>query len=394
MTLLPWYKVILTEQSFMAHFTLITACSLLFTSIPYSITQLLCTKPNTSLILQAAAEWTKETGRRGANVLGSTYTLIPDAMGTLKIISLVVYGITFLLGLPSNVLALYVFYCRAKVRVTPNLIYMINLCLSDLVFVLILPLKMLAVWKGNWTLPGFLCALYNIIHFGTIYASVCFLTVVSVGRFLGVVFPIQYQIYKNPCYSCLVSLGIWSIVGFHGILLFVLENTKDLSPRLFADDTWTCYSNFTDQQLALLLPIRLELSVVLFFLPLAITFFCYAACIRVLVGSHLHVQKKRRAVRVAVATLFLFVLCFGPYNISHVVGFILGEDLWWRSVTLLPSACNAFLDPLVFYFLSTAVDDGIIQVWRSLKEKCSSLRMKISLTHGKQGNQQKALSIA
>ncbi|XP_003225138.1 free fatty acid receptor 2-like [Anolis carolinensis] len=328
------------------------------------------------------------------NVLGSTYTLIPDAMGAWKIISLVVYGTTFLLGLPSNVLALYVIYCRAKVRVTPNLIYMINLCISDLVFVLILPLKMLAVGKGNWALPGFFCALYNLIHFGTIYASVCFLTVVGVGRFLGVVFPIQYQIYKKPCYSCLVSLVIWTIVGFHGILLFVLESTKDLSPRLFADDTLTCYSNFTEEQMTLLLPIRLELSVVLFFLPLAITFFCYAACIWVLVGSHLHVQKKRRAVRVAVATLSVFVLCFGPYNISHVVGFVLRRDLWWRSVALLPSACNAFLDPLVFYFLSTAVDDGIIQVWQSLKGKCSSLRMKISLTHGKQGNQQKALSIA
>lgn len=299
------------------------------------------------------------------------------------VVSLVVYGTIILLGLPANALALYVFYCRAKAHLTPNLIYMINLCLSDLIFILFLPLKMLDMGKVGWNMPEFLCALYNLIHFGTIYASICFLTAVSVGRFLGAVYPIQYQVYKKPCYSCLVSLGIWCLVGLHGMLIFVLENTGGTSLRLFAGNGSSCYSNLTEAQLALLAPVRLELSVVLFFLPLAITLFCYIACIRVLVGSHIHVRKKHRAVRVAAATLSVFALCFGPYNISHIVGFIEMVDVWWRSVALLLSACNAFLDPLVFYFLSTGMDDGLAQVWCSLKEKCGSIPKKLASTHKK-----------
>ncbi|KAJ7304040.1 hypothetical protein JRQ81_011560 [Phrynocephalus forsythii] len=308
---------------------------------------------------------------------------LPDAMEFWTVISLIVYGAIILLGLPSNALALYVFYYRAKAHLTPNLIYMINLCFSDLVFILFLPLKMLDLGKVGRTMPEFLCALYNLIHFGTIYASICFLTAVSVGRFLGAVYPIQYQVYKKPCYSCLVSLAIWCLVGFHGILIFVLENTGSISLRLFASNGSSCYSNLTQAQLALLAPVRLELSMVLFFLPLTITLFCYVACIRVLVGSHLQVRKKHRAVRVAAATLSVFVLCFGPYNISHVVGFIKMEDVWWRSITLLLSACNAFLDPLVFYFLSTAMDDGLAKVWGSLKVKCSSIQLKIASSHRK-----------
>ncbi|XP_013918812.1 PREDICTED: G-protein coupled receptor 42-like [Thamnophis sirtalis] len=309
-------------------------------------------------------------------------------MGVWEIISLVVYGATILLGLPSNILALYIFYCRARVRLTPNLIYMINLCLSDLVFILFLPLKMLEKGKMDWTVPGFLCPLYNLIHFGTIYTSALFLTAVSAGRFLGAVYPLHYQAYKKPCYSCLVSVGIWALVGFHGVLLIALENSRGTNSSLFTGHSSSCYRNFSADQLALLAPVRLELSVVLFFLPLLITAFCYAGCIRVLVGSHLHLRKKRRAVRVAVATLSVFVLCFGPYNISHIVGFVYGEDVWWRTVALLPTACNAFLDPLIFYFLSSAMDDGIVQVWRSLRDKCSSIRMKIVLAHGKAKTQQ------
>ncbi|XP_066494922.1 free fatty acid receptor 1-like [Tiliqua scincoides] len=314
-------------------------------------------------------------------------------MDTLDIISLVVYGATILLGLPSNVLAFYVFYCRAKARLTPNLIYMINLCLSDLVFILFLPLKMLEVGKVYRSMPSVLCPLYNLIHFGTIYTSAGFLTVVSVGRFLGAAYPIRYQVYKKPCYSCLVSLGIWCLVGVHGVLICVLEASKGAESGLFASGDISCYE-FNTTELGVLAPIRLELSVVLFFLPLAITSFCYAGCIRVLVGSHLHARKKRRAVRVAVATLSIFVLCFGPYNISHVVGFIYKEEVKWRRLAVLPSACNAFLDPLIFYFLSSAMDDGIAQVWRSLREKCSSIRLKVALAHGKRRSQPAISGIA
>ncbi|XP_015263143.1 PREDICTED: free fatty acid receptor 3-like [Gekko japonicus] len=310
------------------------------------------------------------------------------------VISLAVYGATILLGLPSNALALYVFYCQAKTRLTPNLIYMINLCLSDLVFVLILPLKMLEMGKAEWPMPSFLCPLYNLIHFGTIYTSACFLTAVGVGRYLAAVYPIHYQVYKKACYSCLVSLGIWFLVGSHGLLIFALETARDINSTLFAGNDTSCFSELSEAQVALLAPVRLELSVVLFFLPLAITSFCYVRCIRVLVGSHLNKRKKQRAVRVAVATLTVFILCFGPYNISHVVGFIQREDIWWRNVAVLPSACNAFLDPLIFYFLSSAMDDGITQVWLSLRQKYSSIRLKITLAHGKARSQQPASGVA
>lgn len=315
-------------------------------------------------------------------------------MEVLDVIALVVYGVTIVLGLPSNALALYVFYCQAKSRLTPNLIYMINLCLSDLVFILFLPLKMLELGHVERPMPSFLCPLYNLIHFGTIYTSACFLTVVGVGRYLAAVYPIHYQVYKKACYSCLISVGIWFLVGSHGLLIFALETARDINSTLFAGNDTSCFSDFSDSQLAFLAPLRLELSVVLFFLPLAITSFCYIGCIRVLVGSHLQKRKKQRAVRVAVATLAVFILCFGPYNISHVVGFIQKKDIWWRNVAVLLSACNAFLDPLIFYFLSSAMDDGIARVWLSLRQKYSSIRLKITLANGKASSQQTPYGVA
>lgn len=297
-------------------------------------------------------------------------------------ISLVVYVMTIFLGLPSNLLVFYIFCKRARRRLTPNLIYMINLCVSDLVFIMFLPVKIIETVLHSWTLPEILCPLFNFIHFSTIYASTCFLTAVSVGRYLSVAFPIKYKIYKKPRYSFLICICLWAIVFAHVSFVFVLETSQKGYLEMFLykidDDKVVCYENFTATQLDVIVPARLEFSIVLFFLPLGITIFCYTRCIQILMRCHMHVKLKKRAVRVAMTTLAVFIVCFAPYNISHIVGFVEHDSVSWRKVALLPGTCNAFLDPLVFYFLSTSVDQGFYQAWKSLQQKYSTSKRKLS----------------
>ncbi|KAM3923148.1 free fatty acid receptor 3-like [Leptodactylus fuscus] len=300
----------------------------------------------------------------------------------LDTLALVIYVMTMFLGLPSNLLVFYIFFKKARSRLTPNLIYMINLCVSDLVFILFLPIKIMETFRGNWTLPGILCPLYNFVHFSTIYASALFLTAVSVGRYLSVAFPIKYKIYKKPRYSFLICISLWTIVFAHVLFIFVLKTSQNGYLEMFLtkidDDKMVCYENFTEEQLDLIVPVRLEYSIVLFFVPLAITTFCYTRCIQILMRCCMHVRHKKRAARVAVTTLTVFIVCFAPYNISHVVGFIQHKSVSWRKAALLPSTCNAFLDPLIFYFLSSSEDQGFYQAWKSLQEKYSLSKRKLS----------------
>ncbi|XP_018080389.1 free fatty acid receptor 2 [Xenopus laevis] len=296
-------------------------------------------------------------------------------------LSLAIYVLTIFLGLPSNVIVLYLFFKEARNRLTPNLIYMINLCVSDLVFIMVLPIKITEIFSSTWTLPQILCPLYNLIHYSTIYASVCFLSAVSVGRYLSIAFPIKYNIYKKPRYSCLICVILWAIVIFHMAFVFLVETSKSGSIALFLtndDNTWLCYENFTSEQLALVVPVRFEISMVLYFFPLGITVFCYMSCIRILMRSRMHVNLKRKATRVAVTTLVVFIVCFAPYNISHVVGYVIHESVWWRKWALLPSTCNAFLDPLIFYFISSSADRGFYHIWKSLQLKYSVSRRRFS----------------
>ncbi|XP_010726686.1 free fatty acid receptor 3-like, partial [Meleagris gallopavo] len=119
---------------------------------------------------------------------------------------------------------------------------------------------------------------------------------------------------------------------------------------------YCCYDDFSPTQLRFVLPLRLELFLILFLLPFAITVFCYIRLIRALLTRpHIPLQKKYRTVGLAVATMVIFGVCFGPYNLSHVVGFVQQRSPTWRPYALLLTTLSPALNPFIFYFSSSAV---------------------------------------
>ncbi|XP_072704314.1 free fatty acid receptor 3-like [Ciconia boyciana] len=136
--------------------------------------------------------------------------------------------------------------------------------------------------------------------------------------------------------------------------------------------TYKCYDDFSEDQLSFVLPLRLELFLVLFLLPFTVTIFCYTNFVRVLLARpNIPLEKKQRAVGLAVATMVNFGVCFAPYNISHVVGFVQKKSPSWRVYVLLLTSLNAALDPVIFYFSSTAVQRAVagvvVAVWNKLR---------------------------
>ncbi|XP_064359609.1 free fatty acid receptor 3-like [Dromaius novaehollandiae] len=146
--------------------------------------------------------------------------------------------------------------------------------------------------------------------------------------------------------------------------------------------SFRCYDDFSKAQLRFVLPLRLELFLVLFLLPFAVTVFCYVNFVRALLARpNIPLRKKQRAVGLAVATMVNFGLCFAPYNLSHVVGFAQQRSPGWRPYALVLTSLNAALDPLVFYCSSAAVQRAVAAVAvaargraRALASRCCRLR--------------------
>lgn len=274
-------------------------------------------------------------------------------------VALSVHTLTFLLGLPANLLVFFVYVRKAcKHGATPNVVYALNLCSANLVLVAWLPVKALETLLKDWTLPRLVCPIYSFFLFFSLYGSCLFITAVTVGRYLSIAFPIIYKRYRHARLSCWISVVLWALVLVH--LSFGLAAEEGAYFVSVTNDTSVCYEEFTASQLAVLLPLRLEMALVLFFLPLVATSFCTLRCVVLVWRSNLPATGKRRVLAVALSTLAVFVVCYAPYNASHVVGFAWGTSVAWRTYAMLTSSCNVFLEPVVMLMLSPAVSRGIL----------------------------------
>ncbi|XP_020023859.1 G-protein coupled receptor 42 [Castor canadensis] len=262
-----------------------------------------------------------------------------------------VYLFAFLVGLPLNIMALVIFVGKLRCRPVAMDVLLLNLTISDLVLLLFLPFRMVEAANGmHWSLPFILCPLTSFLFFTTIYLSSLFLTTVSIERFLSVAYPLWYKTRPRVAQAGLVSGICWLLAGAHCSVVYVAEFSGNISESQGANGT--CYQEFQDNQLAIVLPVRLEMAVVLFWVPLIITCYCYSRLVWLLSQGPSR-RRRRRVVGLLAATLLNFLVCFGPYNVSQMVGYIQGESPAWRSYVLLLSTLNSCVDTMVFYFSSS-----------------------------------------
>ncbi|XP_053717461.1 free fatty acid receptor 3-like [Synchiropus splendidus] len=284
-----------------------------------------------------------------------------------------VYIFTFLTGLPTNMLAFWTFFWKLRRRAAPIDVLLLNLTISDLIFLAFLPFQMKVAYDNmTWTLGFPLCPITSFIFYVPIYNSTLLLTAVSVERYLGVAYPLRYSLCRRPLYATLACVMFWAMTSLNLSIVYIIPYIQWLNSTT---TPLTCYQDFTEDQYAIVGRVRFELFFVLFCIPLVICSFCYINFIVILSRlPNISRRRRLRAIGLAVGTLFTFVVCFGPYNVSHVVGFVQDESQSWRIVVLLLSTLNACLDPFIFYVSSAAVRRMIHRCFNSIAAKLHILK--------------------
>ncbi|XP_060756312.1 free fatty acid receptor 3-like [Neoarius graeffei] len=267
---------------------------------------------------------------------------------------LTVDSFTLMIGLPASLLALHTFIQKIKQQAKPLDVLLLSLNISDLLILIFLPIRMKEAADMAWTLSYFLCPLLKYVMYTTIYNSILLLTAISVERYLGVAFPIKYKQKQNPRNTIITVVLFWVLTLAHCSFVFVAqqyETNNDTNTEPLNRDS--CKTMFNDRQLEIILPFQLELFIVLFCIPFIICSFCYIKLILILSRLQNFNRKKcRRAIGLAIVTFLTFIICFMPFNVSHLVGFIGSYVPSWKVYTLLPSTFNACLNPFIFYFSS------------------------------------------
>lgn len=280
-----------------------------------------------------------------------------------------VFSIVFVIGLITNVVSIYIFTCSLKLR-NETTTYMINLVVSDLLFVFTLPLRVFYFINQNWPFGGMLCKVSVSLFYTNMYGSMLFLTCISVDRFLAIVYPFRSRMLRTKRNAKIVCTAVWVLVLSGSLPTgFLLESTKN------EENATYCFENFSSKQWkAHLSKVVIFIETVGFLIPLLLNVCCSIMVLQTLrrprtvsCGGRLN---KKKILRMIIVHLLIFCFCFIPYNVNLVFYALVRtktlKGCFVESVvrTIYPIALciavsNCCFDPIVYYFTSETIQNSI-----------------------------------
>uniref|UniRef100_A0A8C1YNR7 Proteinase-activated receptor 1 n=1 Tax=Cyprinus carpio TaxID=7962 RepID=A0A8C1YNR7_CYPCA len=283
------------------------------------------------------------------------------------------YIIIILISLPLNTLAFIAFTCMIREK-KPAVIYMSHLACVDLLFTLLLPLKIhYQLNASDWVFGEAACRVLSAAYYCYIYCSILLMMCMSVDRLLAVVFPIASLTWRSTRKATCVCVLVWLLALAGTVPLLSITQTFRIN---YVGITCHDVLRGNDPTVVFYVYLFSILSCLYFFLPLVITFVSYSTLIYALSAksdrlSTSSLDNRRRAVIMAVAVLFEFVVCFAPTNgilLYHYVNLANGGRREGDSsyVAYLMAVClgsgSVFLDPLLYYYGSSQCRKQILLV--------------------------------
>ncbi|CAJ1070135.1 proteinase-activated receptor 2-like [Xyrichtys novacula] len=282
----------------------------------------------------------------------------------------IMYIIVFAIGLPANGMAIWVFLFRTKKK-HPSSIYMANLALADLLFVIWTPLKIAYHFNGNnWTYGEPLCKVLIGFFYGNMYCSILFITCLSVQRYWVIAHPLSQQ-RKNNKVAISVCVAIWAFIWLTTTPLYLYDHTAKLKDP----NVTTCHDvNVIEDPLNPFPSVQLPfyyfifMGMVVFLVPCVVIIVAYILLLRALGNSmddSAAGKNRQKAVVLIVTVLVTFLVCFIPSNIMLVVHYSLLKDgvinngYGFYISTLCLASLNSCLDPFIYYFVSEDFRDHV-----------------------------------
>ncbi|KFP65570.1 P2Y purinoceptor 1, partial [Cariama cristata] len=299
-----------------------------------------------------------------------------------------VYLVVIPLGLVGNGLGLWHLCTEPRRGIRhPLSLLMGNLGLADLLYVSTLPFLVSYYLRGRvWLFGQVWCRITRGLFHLNLYASIAFLTCISLHRYLGIVHPLKVRgRCQGATSSVWFSTTVWVWVIAQVAPDFAFSKT---------DDTGTqCHDTTGHENLGAYLPYTVAVTVIGFVIPFLIVVGCYCHVVVVLCRNNtMNLSLRRRSISLVILVMILFSICFLPYHIFRNLNLL---SRGWQlqgsctqalkniyvsyQVTRGLASFNSVLNPLLYVMTS----ENCMSRMRSIHERArqslgSIFRRKIS----------------
>lgn len=300
---------------------------------------------------------------------------IPDYEKVLPYVLLVCYLLICALGLVGNALVIYVVLMFAKMKTVTNM-YILNLALSDVLFLTILPIMGTTAVLKHWVFGFAMCKIYFVLYSINLFGGAFNLCVMSADRYLAVCHPIRSLKYRTPRIAMFLCLCIWS-VSFMVMLPIILYSTTIKKKQIPNKESCVIYwpeNNLIPPDKAFI-----WYSFVLgFAIPVSLISVFYVLVIIRLrhVGPAKKSKEKqrshRRVTRLVFTVVSVYLVCWLPYWSfqGHIVFNNITVQksamvLIFNAFTVL-SFANSSLNPFLYAFLSDNFRKSFVKAFKCM----------------------------
>ncbi|XP_015225842.1 chemokine (C motif) receptor 1a, duplicate 1 [Cyprinodon tularosa] len=214
------------------------------------------------------------------------------------------FSIVFSLSLTGNILVLIILALYENLKSLTN-IFIFNLAISDLVFTIGLPFwAIYHIW--GWVFSEYVCKIVKFVFFTGFYSSVLFLTVMTIYRYLVVVYPLSGITTMKFWTGFFLSVLTW-IISIGAAMPSLLQ-TAIVKIHHEESDSLGCEYKTVEWKI-----IGMSQQNVFFLAAFAVMAFCYIQILRRITRTRSHT--KNRAVKLVFCIVAVFFVGWVPYNL-------------------------------------------------------------------------------
>ncbi|XP_072282891.1 C3a anaphylatoxin chemotactic receptor-like [Pyxicephalus adspersus] len=222
-------------------------------------------------------------------------------------IIIVVQILVFLLGTTGN--GLVIFFTSFRMKRTVNVVWYLNLAISDFIFTLFLLFRIVRLALNRWPFGWFMCKLDGAIVNINLHASLFLITVISIDRLICIKFPVWCRNHRTPRLAFIVVLVLWILAFVFSLPHAILKDLDEKNKFVVCKCT---KSKILSQRFFIIT--RLIFG---FIFPLIVIVSCYTLIL-------LHIQRNyrtmsRKPLKMIAAVIIVYVICWAPYHVSSLL---------------------------------------------------------------------------
>ncbi|TRY82027.1 hypothetical protein DNTS_006673 [Danionella cerebrum] len=279
-----------------------------------------------------------------------------DGSPALRCLISVTYSVVCVVGLTGNLLVFFFIRVKQERRVSKINFFILNLAVTDFQFVLTLPFWAVDTARDfSWPFGDAMCKIILSVTVMNMYASVFFLTAMSVTRYWSVASALKDRSRPSFCSVRWVSAVLWSLATAATAPTSIFSAVTNVAGEKL------CLLRFPDGQHWLAV-YHLQKILMAFVVPMAIVSISYVLLLR-LIRQRSMKNNSRRTTRVTKSVTIVvlsFFLCWMPNHAITLWGVLVKFNLvyWDKSyyivhtyvfpATVCLAHANSCLNPLIY----------------------------------------------